>query len=133
MYKIVTVSGAFDPVHIGHIRLFKEAKKLGDSLIVILNTDDFLIRKKGQAFMPYEEREEIIKSIRYVDEVVKCIDKGQTVCKTLEWLKPDIFANGGDRTSANIPESDTCDKLSIQMAFEIGGEKIQSSSNLLNL
>lgn len=125
------VSGGFDPIHIGHIRYFKEAKKLGDKLIVILNSDNFLTKKKGYVFIPYKQRKEIIESIKYVDKVVKCIDKDQTVCKTLAKIRPDIFAKGGDRTLENIPEKDICDKLGIKMKFNVGGKKIQSSSKLV--
>lgn len=128
----VVVSGGFDPLHIGHIKYFRDAKKLGDKLIVILNTDDFLKKKKGYVFMPFEERKEVVENIRYVEEVVGCIDKDQTVCKTLEFLKPHIFAKGGDRTLDNIPEREICEKLSIKMVFGVGGEKIQSSSWLIN-
>jgi len=126
----IVVSGGFDPVHIGHIRLFQEAKKLG-YLIVILNSDEFLIRKKGQPFMPFQERKKILESIKYIDKVVECIDKDQTVCKTLKKIKPDIFANGGDRTSSNIPEIEVCEKLGIKMIFGVGGQKIRSSSQFI--
>ena len=129
---IVAVSGGFDPVHVGHIRYFKEAKKLGDKLIVILNSDKFLIKKKGYAFMPFKERKEILESIKWVDKVIPAIDKDQTVCKTLAKLKPDIFAKGGDRTLENIPEKEVCEKLGIRMVFGVGGGKVQSSSWLLN-
>ena len=129
--KIVAVSGGFSPIHIGHIRYFKDAKKLGDKLIVILNTDEFLKRKKGIVFISYRERKEIIESIKYVDEVIRCIDKDQSVCETLKYLKPDIFAKGGDRILGNIPEKDTCEVLGIKMVFGVGGGKIQSSSWLL--
>lgn len=128
----VTVSGGFDPLHVGHVRLFKEAKKLGDKLIVILNSDRFLMKKKGYIFMPYKERKEIIQSIKYVDKLVDCIDKDQTVCKTLAKLKPDIFANGGDRKSGNIPEEGICERLGIKMVFNVGKGKVQSSSWLVN-
>uniref|UniRef100_A0A7C3SR27 Cytidyltransferase n=1 Tax=Dictyoglomus turgidum TaxID=513050 RepID=A0A7C3SR27_9BACT len=129
---IVAVSGGFDPVHVGHIRYFKEAKKLGDKLIVILNSDRFLMKKKGYVFMPFKERKEILESIKWVDKVIPAIDKDQTVCKTLAKLKPDIFAKGGDRTLENIPEKEVCEKLGIKMVFGVGGGKIQSSSWLLN-
>lgn len=128
----VAVSGGFDPPHFGHIRYFRDAKKLGNKLIVILNTDDFLIGKKGYAFMPFEERKELIESIVYVDEVIKCIDKDETVCKTLELIRPDIFAKGGDRTIDNIPEREICEELGIKMVFGVGGEKVQSSSWLVD-
>lgn len=84
--------------------------------------------------MPFQERKEILESIRYIDEVVPCIDKGDTVKKSLEHLKPDIFAKGGDRTPKNMPkaEIETCDRLGIKIVYGVGGEKIQSSSWLIN-
>lgn len=128
---VVAVSGGFDPVHIGHIRYLKEAKKLGDKLLVILNSDDFLIRKKGKPFMVFAERKEILEAIRWVDEVVPSVDNDQTVCQSLRCYQPDIFAKGGDRTMSNIPEKDTCTELGIKMVFGVGGAKIQSSSWLI--
>jgi len=134
--KKVVVSGGFDPVHVGHLRLFKEAKKFGDHLTVILNTDNFLKNKKGYFFMPFKERKEIISSFSCVDKVEKSIDKDETVIKTLEKLSKnndiDVFANGGDRKNvADIPEYDFCKKNKIKMIFDIGGDKIQSSSSLI--
>ena len=128
--KIVAVSGGYDPIHIGHIREFKAAKKLGDKLYVILNSDGFLKRKKGFVFMPLKERKEVLESIKYIDKVIPCIDKDQSVCKTLAKLKPDIFAKGGDRTFGNIPEVSVCKKHNIKMIFGVGGGKVQSSSAL---
>ena len=130
--KVVAVSGGFDPVHIGHIKYFKEAKSLGDCLVVILNSDNFLKAKKSYVFMPFDERRMIIESIRYVDKVIPCIDEDQTVCKTLACLRPNIFAKGGDRTAENIPEYNVCKRLGIEMVFNVGGGKIQSSSWLVN-
>ena len=128
--KMVAVSGGFDPIHVGHIRMFKEASKLG-KLIVILNTDEFLMKKKGFIFMHYNERKEIIESIKYIDKVVICIDEDLTTCKTLVWLRPDIFANGGDRRDeADLPEAEVCKLNEIEMVFNVGGDKIQSSSEL---
>lgn len=129
--RIVAVSGGFDPIHIGHIRYLKEARKLGTKLVVILNSDNFLTKKKGHYFMSYDERKEVVESIRYVDEVFECIDKDQTVCKSLAQLKPNIFAKGGDRTISNIPEKTICESIGIEMVFGVGGGKIQSSSWLL--
>lgn len=133
--KIVAVSGGFDPVHVGHVRMFKEARALGNRLIVILNNDNWLMKKKGFAFMPEEERKEILESIKWVDEVVvtehKKNDKDDSVCRELEEIKPDIFANGGDRKADNIPEYALCEKLGISMAFNVGGGKVQSSSDLV--
>jgi len=127
----VAVSGGFDPLHFGHIDYFEKAKKLGDKLVVILNSDDFLKKKKGYIFMPFEQRKKIIESIKYVDKVIECIDKDQTVCQTLRMLKPDIFAKGGDRILENTPEKEVCQTLGIKMVFGVG-EKVQSSSWLIN-
>lgn len=133
-FKIVVVSGGFDPLTIGHIKYFKSAKQLaGDKgrVILILNTDKFLMKKKGYVFMLYNERKEILQAIKYIDKVVRCRDKDQSVCKTLASVNPDIFAKGGDRTLGNIPEKDICKKLGIGMEFGVGGGKIQSSSWLV--
>lgn len=130
--KVVAVSGGFDPIHIGHIRQMQEAKKLGDELVVFLNSDQFLINKKGRPFMKFEERKEVIEAFGCVDRVVAVIDQDQTVCETLRLYKPDIFANGGDRKSDNIPEYDVCNELGIEMVFGVGwGGKVQSSSDLI--
>ncbi len=130
---IVAVSGGFDPIHIGHVRMFKEAKALGDMLVVIINNDNWLRKKKGFVFMPEKERKEIIESIKWVDKAVitshKANSKDMSVSKELLALKPDIFANGGDRTSKNTPEMRVCKKINCKMAFNVGhGGKIQSSS-----
>lgn len=130
--KTVAASGYFDPIHIGHIKYLKDSRKLGDKLIVILNNEIQVKMKKGCSFMPLNERIEILRSLRFVDDVVVSIDKDSSVCKTLEMLKPDIFAKGGDRTIDNIPEKATCEKLGIKMVFGVGGGKIQSSSWLIN-
>jgi cytidyltransferase-like protein len=134
---IVAVSGGFDPVHNGHIRMFKEAKKLGDKLMVIINNDNWLRTKKGYVFMPEEMRAEIISELKCVDEVyiTKHLkdDPDRSVCKALEELKPDIFANGGDRFAYNVPERELCERLGIKMVFNVGGEKIASSSELVKL
>ena len=128
--KIVAVSGGFDPVHIGHVRMFRDAARIG-KLAVILNTDDFLLRKKGYIFMPLDERREIIESIKYVDRVVVSVDDDDSVCKTLAMLKPNVFANGGDRArKSDIRETEICGELGIEMVFGIGGNKVQSSSEL---
>jgi len=131
--KVVAVSGGFDPVHVGHIDLMKRAKALGDRLVVILNNDSWLKKKKGFVFMPEKERKAILKAIRYVDDVIITNHpenpEDMSVCAELEALKPDIFANGGDRKADNVPEYELCDKLGIEMAFNLG-EKVQSSSVL---
>jgi cytidyltransferase-like protein len=140
--KIVAVSGGFDPIHIGHVRMFQEAKKLGDELVVILNNDHWLTAKKGFAFMPQQERAEIIAAYSFVDRVfITGHEQGgdytdplwRSVCRELESLRPDIFANGGDRKSDNIPEYEVCEKLGIEMIFNVGeGGKVQSSSWLID-
>lgn len=132
--KWVAVSGGFDPVHIGHVRMFEEAKKLGNKLVVILNNDNWLCTKKGYAFMPEAERKEVIEGFRAVDKVVlTCHMKGdpdRSVARELAKLKPAIFANGGDRKNINdIPEGKVCKQHGIRMIFRTGkGGKVQSSS-----
>jgi D-beta-D-heptose 7-phosphate kinase/D-beta-D-heptose 1-phosphate adenosyltransferase len=130
---VVAVSGGFDPIHIGHVRMFNEAKKLGDKLTVILNNDNWLKKKKGFVFMPELERKEIIESLRSVDKVVitshKSNDVDSSVRVALMKVKPDIFANGGDKTADNTPESPVCKKIGCKMVYGVGrGGKIQSSS-----
>ena len=132
----IVISGGFDPIHIGHLRMIKDASKLGTKLIVIANCDRFLVDKKGYAFMPIGERLEILESFDGVDRAVESIDDDMTVCKTIEWLaqEEDIacFANGGDRRNEDdIPESLVCKKYGIEMEFNVGGGKIQSSSSLV--
>jgi len=134
---VVAVSGGFDPIHIGHVRMFREAKKLGDELVVILNNDNWYEVKGRHVFMPDKERKEIIEALKPVDRVVLTKHKPGTkdisVCRELEEIKPDIFANGGDRFAHNIPEVDVCKKIGCQMVFNVGqGGKIQSSSWLLD-
>src|SRR3989338_1978491 len=134
---VVAVSGGFDPLHVGHVRLFQEAKKLGDKLVVILNNDNWLRTKKGYTFMPQEERKEIIEVLECVDAVVFTEhapnDPDRSVCRALEKLQPNIFANGGDRTNNNIPEVATCEKIGCEMVFNVGaGGKVQSSSWLVD-
>lgn len=126
----VAVSGYFIWLHIGHIDYLKLAKKLGDYLIVIVNNDEQQILKYGKIIVPENERMKILKSIRYVDEVILSIDKNESVCKTLERIKPDIFANGGDRSNKEIPEAEVCIKNNIKLIDGLG-KKIQSTSWLL--
>jgi cytidyltransferase-like protein len=135
---VVAVSGGFDPLHIGHIRMFQEAKKLGDELVVIVNNDYWLADKKGKPFMSGEERKEIIEAIRGVDRVILTDhtsgDPDRSVCRALREIKPDIFANGGDRKPDGdpVPEVTLCEELGIKMVYNIGaGGKVQSSSWLI--
>ena len=128
---IVAASGYFDPIHIGHIEYLEKAIALGDELIVILNSDAQAKLKKGFVFMPEGERMQILKALRCVDKVVLSIDTDQTQCKTLELLKPNIFAKGGDRYASEIPETPTCKKLGIKIIDGLGA-KVQSSSELVS-
>lgn len=135
---VVAVSGGFDPIHIGHVRMFKEAEKLGDKLVVILNNDNWLELKKGCVFMPQKERKEILEAFRAVDKVVLTRHKPGTkdisIGRELAKLKPNIFAKGGDRNTKNIPtvEGEVCKKIGCKIINNIGhGGKIQSSSWLL--
>ncbi|MCD6431223.1 adenylyltransferase/cytidyltransferase family protein [Candidatus Bathyarchaeota archaeon] len=133
--KTVLVSGFFDPLHRGHIEYFREAKKLGDKLIVHVHRDECCVKKKGYCFMPLEDRKAVLEAIKYVDEVVVCgEDCDLTVAKDLERIKPDVFAKGGDRTLENLPKSEveTCRKFGIEIAFGVGGGKVQSSSWLVD-
>ena len=129
--KIVAVSGGFDPVHVGHVRMIREAARHGD-VIVIANSDDWLSRKKGYVFMPFEERAEILSAFKGVVKVLEAKDSDNTVCESLKEIQPDVFANGGDRKSDNTPEMDLCNDLGIEMMWNVGGGKIQSSSDLVN-
>lgn len=134
---VVAVSGGFDPLHIGHVRLFQKARALGEELVVILNNDHWLLKKKGYVFMPEQERKELIEALGCVDHVIitKHPENPQdmSVCESLQELRPQIFANGGDRTQKNIPEISVCEKIGCQLVFEVGeGGKIQSSSWLLS-
>jgi len=133
---VVVVSGGFDPPHVGHVRMFKEAKALGDELVVILNNDNWLKKKKGFIFMPEREREELLRSVKWVDRVVLTKHEpnpdDMSVNHILLEIKPDIFANGGDRNKSNIPEAPVCEAIGCKMVFNVGeGGKVQSSSWLL--
>jgi D-beta-D-heptose 7-phosphate kinase/D-beta-D-heptose 1-phosphate adenosyltransferase len=136
--KIVLVTGGFDPLHSGHIELFQEAKKLGDKLIVGINSDAWLTRKKGQAFMSFSERKTIIENLGMVDDVLSFDDSDNTasgaiykLMATAGYGKHIIFANGGDRNQENTPEYNTYQD-DIEFVYGVGGDyKINSSSTLL--
>lgn len=138
------VSGGFDPMHIGHVRMFEEAKKLGSKLVVYINNDHWLRKKKGYVFMPDHERKEIIEAFSCVDQVIVSDHEENTedmsVCRGLIKIKPHIFANGGDRDEkdSNDPSSSLFrerlihKKLGIEMVFNVGhGGKVRSSSELV--
>jgi len=128
--KTVMVSGGFDPVHIGHIRMILEASEHGD-VIVVANSDDWLYRKKGFVFMEFDQRAEILASIKGVVKVSGVNDSDTTVCEAIRRLKPDIFANGGDRKKHNTPEQAVCEELGVEMLWGIGGERKANSSSSL--
>ena len=135
MNTIVVVSGGFDPVHSGHIKLIKEARALGDTLIVGINSDEWLARKKGRAFMPWQERLCVLNNLSSVDEVYTFDDEDGTACHLLQQVQAHypgskiIFANGGDRTDKNIPEMSM---PGIEFVFGVGGtNKANSSSWIL--
>ncbi|HAI44366.1 MAG TPA: hypothetical protein DCM40_42825 [Maribacter sp.] len=129
--KQVVVSGGFDPIHVGHLRMFKDAARHGD-LTVVINSDEWLLRKKGYIFMPWDERAELISSFTCVSDVLQAKDDDNTVCESLREIAPDIFANGGDRGENNTPESRLCEELGIQTIYNVGGEKVRSSSTLVS-
>ena len=130
--KLVMVSGGFDPVHVGHVRMFNEAKKLGDELLVVINCDKWLVRKKGKNFMSSTDRAEIISNFRSVDHVYVLESDRSDVSEAIEKFQPTIFANGGDRRAEkDIPEAEICKKLNVEMIFNVGGDKLRSSSELL--
>jgi cytidyltransferase-like protein len=128
----VAVSGYFDPIHVGHLEFLELAKKLGDHLIVIINNNLQAELKKGSTFMDEKDRMEIVAALRCVDEVFLSIDTDKSVCKSLEHIKPDIFANGGDRSLDEIPETAVMKKYNIKMVDGLGS-KIRSSSDLTGL
>jgi cytidyltransferase-like protein len=137
MKTIVIATGGFDPIHSGHINYIKEAKKLGDVLIVGANSDAWLRRKKGQEFMPWEERASILSAIKDVDRVINFDDtdgSAKDAIRKVRAIYPSdkiVFANGGDRTNENIPEMDLADN-NIEFAFGVGGfNKANSSSWIL--
>lgn len=134
MKTIVLVTGGFDPIHSGHISYLKEAKKLGDLLVVGVNSDDWLTRKKGRSFMPVHERVQIVENIKAVDSVILFDDSdgsAKEAIKNVRFMFPGdkiIFANGGDRTQENIPEMDIND-TNIEFIFGVGGEDKKNSSS----
>ena len=131
--KIIIVSGGFDPIHSGHIAYFKSAKKLGDMLIVALNSDEWLINKKSKCFMPFEERKAIVENLSCVDSVIEFEDdelgsaiNALTKVKKMYPEHKIVFANGGDRNKKNIPEMSVSD---VEFAFSVGGDNKKNSSS----
>ena len=153
--NVIILSGGFDPVHKGHMRMFREAANLGHQVIVGLNSDEWLTRKKGKPFMEFYERKEILEGIKYISSVVKFNDDDDTANELINRVRTTYnggmfnhnyldtnptgrddyeiyFANGGDRGKGNVPEIAVCKELDVAMLWGIGGGKIQSSSWLIN-
>jgi cytidyltransferase-like protein len=129
--KTILVSGGFDPVHVGHIRMILHASEYGD-VIVVANSDEWLFKKKGFVFMDYNQRAEILSSIKGVILVDSVDDTDGTVCEALRRHNPGYFANGGDRRHTNTPEQDLCKELGVELLWGIGGEeKVESSAELI--
>lgn len=131
--KIVVVSGGFDPLHSVHLDHMVEARRLGDWLIVIVNTDEFLIKKKGFFILPLLERLRIIEEYPFVDQTVVCIDRDQTVAETLRLVRPNIFAKGGDRTGSHMPkkELEACKELRCKVIYGVDRGVRRSSTDFL--
>lgn len=132
--KIVIVTGGFDPIHSGHLAYFQAARALGDRLVVGLNSDEWLARKKGKPFMPMNERFALASGLRVVDEVITFDDTDGSSCDAIVRVRtkyPDaeiVFANGGDRTRENIPEMRVTDPK-VSFAFGVGGTDKKNSSS----
>ena len=132
---VVAVSGGFDPVHAGHIDLFREARNLGEELVVILSSDKLLKEKRGQNFMSQNDRATILEALRFVDRVFIDTSDDNHAAKPLQSISPDIFANGSDKKGKEVipdEEYEICEQYDISMVFDVGGEKKRSSLELLN-
>ena len=139
--KIVIISGYFNPIHSGHVDYIQSAKKLGDKLIVIVNNDKQVILKGSVPFQDEEERKKIVSNIKGVDHAVISIDKDATVCESIRqeyynycndyFFDSMIFCNGGDRKEGGVPEDILEEQFGIQMVYNVGGDKTQSSSSLI--
>ena len=127
MKKRIAISGGFDPLHPGHIAMIKDAMKYGEVHIVV-NSDDWLVRKKGFFFQPWIDRKKILEV--YTPHIHRVDDSDGTVCEALRRIRPQYFGNGGDRVKTNTPELTVCEELGIEPVFELGGGKYSSSSAL---
>jgi cytidyltransferase-like protein len=123
--KTIAISGGFDPIHPGHIAMIEGAMKYGE-VHIIVNSDAWLVRKKGFYFQPFEDRKKILEA--YTPHIHEVDDSDGTVCEALRRIRPSFFGNGGDRTNKNTPELEVCNELGIEPVFELGGGKYASSS-----
>ena len=123
--KRIAISGGFDPIHPGHIAMIEEARKYGE-VHIIVNSDEWLVRKKGFYFQPWQDRKKILEA--YTPHVYAVDDSDGTVCEALRRIQPDYFGNGGDRGKTNTPELFVCEEMGIEPVFELGGGKCSSSS-----
>jgi len=136
-YDIVIISGAFGPIHRGHVRLFKGAKAIGHKVILGLNSDQWVVDKRGKVFMDWAERAEVLREFRNVDDVMSFDDSDGTALDLIMRVKklyPEMkiaFANGGGRTEKNTPESGMCSAYGIDMVFNAGGGIVQSSTDII--
>ena len=137
-YDVIVISGGFDPMHVGHLRMIQESSKMAEIVIVGVNSDEWLLRKKGYIFMPHEERVEMVQGTRGVSKAMAFDDDDNTACDLLRQVRalwPNFkvaFANGGDRTSDNIPGIPVAEELDVHLIWGVGGGKIQSSSDLVD-
>ena len=136
-YDVILLSGGFDPPHVGHVRMVRSAAMIGRRVVVGVNSDNWLTRKKGYIFMPFDERKEIMESLAGVHIAKGFNDEDNTACDLLMWARAKwpnaslAFANGGDRSAENVPEQTVAEELNIEMVWGVGGGKIQSSSTLV--
>ena len=127
------VSGGFDPLHLGHLLSFQAAKALGDKLIVVIDSDSYIEKKKGKVFLPLEDRVALIKELKCVDNVI-VMGNGEDLGDAIVHIRPSVFAKGGDRNSLEtipLKEIEACKKVRCEIVFNVGGGKIRSSSELL--
>ncbi len=139
MSKYYIVSGGFDPIHEGHIEMIKDATSKSDGVILLLNSDAWLCRKKGKNFMEFKTRQAVCENIQGVEEAFGFNDDDGSACDGIRLAREKypndelVFANGGDRTKNNIPEGSACEKYNVKLEFGVGGEnKANSSSWILN-
>ena len=128
--KKILCSGGFDPLHVGHLYYLTDAYYKG-RVVVALNSDAWLMRKKGYVFMPWKDRALILAGLSCITSVYPVVDEDDTVCAALRLIVPDYYANGGDRIEPLSAEDAVCKELGIEQLFNIGGDKIHSSSKLV--